>query len=58
MMTYLLGVTPGTKSAHHGIFTNMVAKITIAMQELEHCAAGDNFDFYNSQDVLDYIVEI
>ncbi len=33
-------------------------KNTAAMQVLEDCAAGDDSNFENLQDVLDYMVEI
>lgn len=34
--------------------TSQQGKNTTAMQVLEDCAAGDDSDFKNSQDVLDY----
>lgn len=38
-----------------GIVADMTAKNIMAIQVLEDCVTGDNSDFNNSQDVLNYI---
>ena len=52
-------VTPGTEAAHHGILGDMAAKNkTAAMQVLEDAATGDDSDFENSQELLNYMTKM
>ncbi len=52
-------VKPGTEAAHHGILGDMAAKKkTAAMQNLEDAATGDDSDFENSQELLNYMTKM
>ncbi len=52
-------VTPGTEAAHHGLISDMaIKKRSAALQVMEDAANGDESDYENSQELLDYMTQL
>ena len=52
-------VTPGTEAAHHGLISDMaIKKRSAALQVMEDAANGDESDYENSQELLDYMTHL
>ncbi len=50
---------PGTKVAHHGLISDMAfKKRSAALQVIEDAANGNESDYENSQELLDYMKQL
>ncbi len=58
MCKFRKDVTPRTETAYYSVVADMAAKNTVTMLVLEDFAAVGNSDFDNSQDILDYLVQM